>query len=84
MCVHAHTYTSSSPGESNIKLRLRIITLWYGFHVNNMGFDFSKHFLSFISQTYIIKRGEKLSSGLVMAIHNDQESIRHHGNPLLH
>lgn len=32
----------------------------------------------------MIKAGEELSTGVVMAIHNDQESIKHHGNPLFH
>lgn len=38
----------------------------------------------FISRTYIVKRAEKLSFGLVVAIHNDQESVNHHGNPVFH
>lgn len=37
-----------------------------------------------ISCTYMIKAGKELSSGAVMAIHDDEESIKHHGNPLLH
>ena len=40
--------------------------------------------LFFVSQTYMIKWGEKLSSGLVVAINNDQKGIKHHGNPIFH